>query len=146
MDTIDAQNFLKAEALKLHDKKDIQKLFKKLVSHGATYGMFIAPWNTVSKHNIMGYNWTKTNIGVNKHKECNCMSVLIHQLLSSDEIFAKHSEDLPEIVKATDNDGYLTMYNILHLVHPLLSEEDVQARIPQQPAGLTFLQHVNNIS
>ena len=74
------------------------------------------------------------------------LSVLIHQLRSSDDIFAKHSEDLPEIVEAANNDRYLALYNILCLAHPLLSEEDVQARIPQQTAGLTFLQHVNNIS
>jgi len=146
LDTIDAQNFLKADALKLHDKKDIQKWYKKLVSHGVTYGVFIVPWNMVSKLNFMRNNWMKTNIGVNKHKECDHTSVLIHQLLSSDEIFAKHSEALPEIVEAADNDGYLALYNILHLVHPFLSKEDVPARIHQQTAGLTFLQHDNNIS
>jgi len=88
----------------------------------------------------------KKNIGVNKHKEHDHILVLIHQLLSSDDIFAKHSEDLPEIVENADNDRYLALYNILCLVHPLLSKEDMQARIPQQTAGLTFLQHVNNIS
>ena len=37
LDTIDAQNFLKADALKLHDKKDIQKWYKT--------GVAWAPWS-----------------------------------------------------------------------------------------------------
>ena len=71
-----------------------------------TYG---APWHTISKHHVMGNKWMKTSVGANKHKQHDHMSVLIHQLLSSNEIFTKNSEDLPEIIEAADNDGYLTL-------------------------------------
>jgi hypothetical protein len=46
---------------------------------------------------------------------------------------------------ASDGDGYEALYNILRFVHPTLTDERVEAKIPTQGVSDSFASHVKNI-
>ena len=116
-----------------------------LVSHGALYGVFIPPGHSLQRNSIMGTMWSYKNAGPSKHSERPAMSDLINKLLLDSKLFSKETSHLRNIAIAAQGDGYAALHNIMRLAHPLLSEIQVESRIPTQSNTMSFSTYINNV-
>ena len=142
---ISGKDFLKSESLTLTSMDHIMWWYDVLVNHGALYGVFIPPGHSLLKNSIMGTMWTKKNAGLSKHSERPAMSALVNKLLLNEKLYSKETIHLRNIAIAAQGDGYAALHNIMRLSHPLLSETQVESRIPSQSNTMPFSMYVNNV-
>ncbi len=143
---IDHKSFLKSTSLQLKNRKNLLLWYQDLETHSSLYGIYIPPTNTLQIGNTMGSEWSKKNVGEEKHSNRTKMSSLLHMLLNNENMFPKNAPEMRNIVTAARGDGYLALHNIMRLEHPLLNEDAIQLEIPIQNIGHTFGDHVNNMS
>jgi hypothetical protein len=72
------------------------------------------------------------------------MSNVIYRLLMIDGVLPRNNDELRDIEMASDGDGYDALYNILRFVHPTLTDERLEVKIPTQGVSDSFASHVKN--
>jgi hypothetical protein len=93
----------------------------------------------------MGNYWQKKFVGLTVHGRRATMSNFIFKLLMIEGVLPRSNDELRDIVMASDGDGYEALYNILRFVHPKLTDEKVEVKIPTQGVTDSFASHVKNI-
>jgi hypothetical protein len=72
------------------------------------------------------------------------MPAAIHSLLSSTGIFKGECEEFGHMVSNSEGNGYLALYQIVRLVHPVLGKISAQPPKPQQKKAQPFAEHIAN--
>jgi hypothetical protein len=72
------------------------------------------------------------------------MSAAIHSLLSSTGIFKGECKEFLHMVSNSEGNGYLALYQIVRLVHPVLGQTTAQPPQPHQKKAQPFAEHIAN--
>jgi hypothetical protein len=72
------------------------------------------------------------------------MSAAIHGVLSSTSLFKGECEDFSYLVSNSGGNGYLALYQIVRLVHPVIGYNTAQPAQPQQKRNQPFAEHIAN--
>jgi hypothetical protein len=89
----------------------------------------------------MGSTWSIAHLDQTIMDNRDIMPAALNTLLSSKGIFKGECEDFTHIVINSSGDGYSALYNIVHMVHPLLGQVTTQ---PSQRKTQSFSEHVTN--
>jgi hypothetical protein len=140
---INANDSHKGTSIKLTSRGETLDWYDNLALHGAIYGVFVPPSNSVAQHSIMGTFWSKKLMGVAIHGRRSTMESHIYKLLLSDGLFATECrEEYLDIVKVAGGNGYAALHNILRLHHPRLTDQIVEVKYPSQTVSMRFGEHV----
>jgi hypothetical protein len=121
---------------------DIQRWYNGLHSKGRVCGIYTSPWQGFVKGDYMGEGWSPSTIRQIVYDRYDLMSAAIHSLLSSTGIFKGECEKFGHMVSNSEGNGYLALYQIVRLVHPVLGQTSTQ---PPQP-NRRKLNHLLNTS
>jgi hypothetical protein len=143
-ETLDLKFFSVKDIQSLTKISDIQRWHNGLHSKGRVCGIYTSPWQGFVKSNYMGEGWSPSTIRQIVYDRCNLMSAAIHSLLSSTGIFKGECEEFGHMVSNSEGNGYLTLYQIVRLVHPVLGQTSAQPPQPQQKKVQPFYEHIAN--
>jgi hypothetical protein len=137
---IDVKDFHKISNSKLASRVETLDCYDNLALHGAMYGIFVPPSESIAPHNIMRTILTKKLMGVSIYGRRSSMESHIYNLLLSDGICASDCrEEYLDAVKVARGDGYAALHNILCLHHPCLRELIVEVNYPSQTVTIRFV-------
>jgi hypothetical protein len=141
---LNAKDFLKAESIKMWDMSEAMQWYRSIGTHGSVNGVFIPPLSSIVKGQSMGSYWQKKVVGLTVHGRRATMSNFIYKLLMIDGGLPRNNDELRDIVMESNGDGYEALSNILRFVHPALTEERVEVKVPTQGVFDSFASHIKN--
>eukprot|EP00957_Ditylum_brightwellii_P134600 10261701-Ditylum_brightwellii.AAC.1 len=119
---------MKSDTLKLKNNDQFFKCYKDIFTHGLHQGICTPTLESASKESTLGRTW-KT-LHPSKQNQCDVTAYILGQFLNHD-LFPKDTDDLRNIVSATNSNGYTTLHNLVQCMkHPALSDEVVEITIP----------------
>ena len=113
--------------------------------HGDTWVIFIPNSQTLYKGNPMGYWWKIQIISSEMMSQRIYRRKQIAKILNVKIMFVPDCYYFKSIVRADINDGYIDLYNIMNLFHPLLTDESMDCNIMSQKNSMYLPYHVENI-
>lgn len=144
--TINSKQFSKKDSVTLKSRDRALIWYRSLVAHGAMYGIWIPPSNSLRKGKVMGTLWDPSLVDSAKFAEEYEMSNHLAKFLATEDLFPKTCDDLRNIVDASTGNGYVALHNIMRaLHHPNLSEKVVEQKIPFQKTSMDFGRYVQNV-
>jgi hypothetical protein len=96
----------------------------------------------------MGFLWDKRLVGATVHATRTLMSCHVHKALTHPLMFTQDEfgDQCRDIVATSGGCGYAALHNMMHLVHPSLSEKVVDTAIPYKGNTVTFASHMRNMT
>jgi hypothetical protein len=88
--------------------------------------------------------WSLNHITQDILNQKNLMSAALHSLLSSKDIFKAECGYVFHLASNSIGNGYLTLYHIVQMVHPILGQATTQPSQPSQKKTYSFSEHVSN--
>jgi hypothetical protein len=143
-ETLDLNFFSVKDIQSLNKISDIQRWYNGLHSKGRVCGIYTSPWQGFVKGNYMVEGWSPSTIRQIVYDRCDLMSAAIHSLLSSTGIFKGECEEFGHMVSNREGNGYLALYHIVRLFHPVLGQTSAQPPQPQQKKAQPFAEHIAN--
>ena len=144
MDTkIDLKNLLKVEGLELKSRDHIDLWYQQLHEHAFNHGVFIPPYPTAKKNQIMGSIWTDKIIPKEIKANRRQMSSTVHRLLNVSGFIADSMAEIKDAILPAAGNGYRALYNVLRLFHPKLQDTEYQQSAPKQKQNETFGTFIN---
>jgi hypothetical protein len=70
------------------------------------------------------------------------MPAALHALLSSNEIFKGGCTALAHMIFNTNGDGYLSLFQLVHMVYPEIGQATAQPQQPRQLKTRSFVEHI----
>jgi hypothetical protein len=143
-ETMDLKFFSVKDIQSLTKIADIQRWYNGLHSKGRACGIYTYTWESFVKSNYMGEGWSPSTIRQIVYDHCDLIPAAIHSLLSSTGIFKGECEEFGHMVSNSKGNGYLALYQIVHLVHPVLGQTSDQTPQPQQKKTQPFAERIAN--
>lgn len=141
---IDMKQFRVTEFQSLARLVDIQRWYNAVHSRGRVCGIYTSPWEAFNKDSHMGTMWSNYHLDQAILDRQDIMSAALHSLLSSKGIFKGDCEDFTHLVSQSKGNGYLALYQIVRMVHPVLGQVTTQPSQPSQKKTQSFSEHVSN--
>jgi hypothetical protein len=143
-DTLELKFFNAKDIQSLTKIVDIQRWYNGLHSKGRVCCIYTSPWESFIKYNYMGDTWSPSTITQTVYDRCDLMPAVIHSLLSSTGIFKGEFEEFGQMVSNSEGNGYLALYQIIRLFHPVVGQTATQPPQPQQKKAQPFAEHIIN--
>jgi hypothetical protein len=122
----------------------IQRWYNVLHSRGRVWGVYTVPWERFSNASFMGDTCNSTSLDQAVLDRKDLMSAALHCLLSSPGMFTGDCAKFPHLISNSPGDGYLGLYQIVRLSHPLLGQCTVQPAQPQQKRNQPFSENISH--
>jgi hypothetical protein len=91
----------------------------------------------------MGTTWSLTFLDQAVMDCEDSMSAALHGLLSAHEMFLGDCKELTHMITNSGGNGYLALYQIARLAHPLLGQVTAQKEQPQHQKSQSFAEHIS---
>jgi hypothetical protein len=127
---METKRFTAQDIPSLHRRTDIQRWYNVLHSRALICGVYTVPWKAFTKSSHIGDTWSLAFLPQEVMDRQGLMSAALNALLSSQDIFKGNCTTFVHMILNTEGDGYLTLYQLVRLVHPSLGQATAQ---PQQP-------------
>jgi hypothetical protein len=85
---INAKDFHKIDSIKLTSRSETLDWYDNLALHGAMYGVFVPPSDSIAPQTIMGTLWSKKLMGATIHGRRSTMESHLYKVLLSDGLFS----------------------------------------------------------
>jgi hypothetical protein len=119
---------------------DIQRGYNILHSRGHVCGVYTIPWERFTKLSPMGTVWDVGSLD----KIILDREELIQCLFSAPAIFTGECSEFTHLISNSQGNGFIALYQIVHLVHPLLRQTTTQPQQLRQKRHQHFSEHVSN--
>jgi hypothetical protein len=139
---MDLKNFTPKAIQGLSRTSNIQRWYNVLHSSGRVCGVYTVPWERFSKISVMGDTWNSKSLDQVVLDRKDLMSEALHCLLSSQGMFSGDCAEFSNLISTSFRDGYLALYQIVRLVHPLLGQFTAKPAQPQQKRNQPFSEHI----
>jgi hypothetical protein len=143
-DTLELKFFNSKDIQSLTKIVDIHRWYNGLHSKGHVCGIYTPHWESFVKSNYMVDTWSPSTITQMVYDRCDIMSAAIHSLLSITGIFKGEYEEFGHMVSNSEGNGYLALYQIVRLVHPVIGQTSAHTPQPQQKKAQPFVEHIVN--
>jgi hypothetical protein len=90
----------------------------------------------------MGTTWSLDCLPSTVMDRVGVMSAALHALLSRNDIFKGACTAFAHTVSCTDGDGYLSLFQLVRMVHPALGQARAQQEQPSQSRSQPFAAHI----
>ena len=137
---VNRKDFLKEICSPLDEMDELERWYKDLVSHGATYGIFIPPFESIEEDNIMGMMWDQ--LPSDKQNQKGVMSQLIYRMMRTDGVISKKLTKIRDLMDGVGSNGYALLYNIMRYCHPKLSTRGYSKNAPFQRSNESLAKYV----
>jgi hypothetical protein len=127
----------------LSNMQDIQRWYNVLHARGRLCGVYTTPWEAVTKSSYMGTTWSLAFLDQAVMDREDSMSAALHGLLSAHEIIIGDCKELTHMITNSGGNGYLALYQIARLAHPLLGQVTAQKEQPQHRKSQSFAEHIS---
>ena len=114
--------------------------YKDLVSHGATHGVFIPPYESIVEEDIMGELWDRLPEGKKAQKAD--MSQVIYSLLRMEDTISSSLTAVHEVMQGARGDGYVILYNMMRTIHPRLRVQKYSSNAPYQKSNESIAKYM----
>jgi hypothetical protein len=84
--------------------------------------MYTSPWESFIKNDCMGDTWSISVVTQEVLDRRILMSSAIRGLVSSTGIFRGECEDFGHMVSISGGNGYMALYQFVHLVNPIMGQ------------------------
>jgi hypothetical protein len=91
----------------------------------------------------MGVTWSLFCLTPTVMGRIGLMSATLHALLSREDIFKVPCTALTHLVSCIDGDGYLTLFQLVRMVHPAIGQATTQREQPSQLRSQPFAAHIS---
>jgi hypothetical protein len=102
------------------------------------------PWESHHKDSGMDNTWFIAWVDQTIIDRENLMSTALHSLLSSNGRFSGEFTDFIHFLSNSKGNGYLALYQMVCLFHPLMGQNTTQPSQPQQCKSQPSSEHVSN--
>jgi hypothetical protein len=141
---IDMKQFRVTELQSLARLVDIQRWYNAVHSRGRVCGIYNSPWEAFNKDSHMGSMWSNDHLDQAILDRQDIMYAALHILLSSKGIVKGNCEYFSHLVSQSKGNGYLALYQIVRMVHPVLCQFTPNYSQPSQKKTQSFSEHVSN--
>jgi hypothetical protein len=117
---LDLKHFHKADISFISSKSNIQRWYTSLHARDHIDGIYTPSGETFLKTEVMGALWHPYYLDHDVLYRNAIMSAAIHSLISSTGMCTGDCSHFSHMFTTTNGDGYLTLNQIVRLVHPLL--------------------------
>jgi hypothetical protein len=128
----------------LAKSQDIQQWYNVLHSRGRICGVYTVPWEAFTKASCMGTPWSLTSLDQEIMTKKELMSAALHGLLSAMDMFLGDCKEYTHLISNRQSNGYLALFQIVHLAHPLLGQVTAQKEQPQKRKSQPFSEHISH--
>jgi hypothetical protein len=141
---MDLKNFNTKCVPALTKTQYIHRCYNLLHSRGRICGMYTILWEAFTKASYMGDTWTSNSLDHIAMDHNELMSAVLHGVLSATYVFHGDCKEYAHLISNCQGNGYLDLYQIVHLTHPLLGQVTVQKEQPQHRKIQPFSEHISH--
>jgi hypothetical protein len=142
--TIDLKKITNKSIPALTKSQDIQCWYNVSHSRGRICRVYTVPWEAFTKASYMGTTWTLTSLDQEIMDRKEHMSDALHGLLSATDMFLGDCKEYTHLISNSQSNGYLALFQIVRLTHPILGQVAAQKEQPQQRKRQPFSEHVSH--
>ena len=117
--------------------------YQQLYEYAFNHGVFISPYSTAKKNQIMGSVWMDKIIPKEIKANCCQMSSAAHRLLNVNGFIVDSMADIKDANLPAAGNSYRALYNALQLFHPKLQDTKYLQTAPKQKQNETFGTFIN---
>jgi hypothetical protein len=92
----------------------------------------------------MGTAWSLTSLDQEIMAKKELMSTALHGLLSATDMFLGDCKEYTHLISNSQINGYLALFQIRRLAHPLMGQVTGQKEQPQQRKSQPFSEHISH--
>jgi Reverse transcriptase (RNA-dependent DNA polymerase) len=135
-DAPNVRDFVRSSYVPVHHSLEpIGMWYRRFVAHGATNGIYIPPYESITPLHSLG-TWFE-NMPTPIQQNVQVMSQYITNALNQLDVFASNSPE--RLIILNSPDGYTALYNLLRDSHPILKEVHQFNDCPRQFEPEPFL-------
>jgi hypothetical protein len=111
---------------------------------GRVCGVYAPPWESINTASYMGDTWQLAFVTQDILDRQDLISAALITLLFSTSIFTGECADFCHLISNSTINGYLALYHIVRMTHPVLGQTTSQPAQPLQSKTQSFSENVAN--